>query len=70
MARKEPAVQELINASDVIVDGPFIEALKSLDLEWRGSSNQRLIDVPKTLTQGSVVLWAPPTYTLERPPSW
>ncbi len=70
MARKEPAVQELINASDVIVDGPFIEALKSLDLEWRGSSNQRLIDVPKTLTQGSVVLWAPHTYTLERPPSW
>ena len=62
--------EDLMTRKDPGVDGPFVETLKSLDLEWRGSSNQRLIDIPKTLAQGAVVLWTPPTYTLERPPSW
>ncbi len=42
---------------DVLVDGPFIEAEKDLNLRFRGSGNQRLIDVQKSLKQGKVILW-------------
>lgn len=48
--------QNLIMACDVWVDGPFIEELKDLRLQWRGSSNQRIIDVKETIKQGKVVL--------------
>ena len=47
----------LIALCDVIVDGPFIAAQKNLSLRFRGSENQRLIDVPQTLATGQVVLW-------------
>ena len=53
-----PAVTEkLLAALDVLVDGPFVEARKNLRLRFRGSENQRLIDLPKTLSQGEIVLW-------------
>jgi hypothetical protein len=39
------------------VDGEFVEALKDPKLHWKGSSNQRVIDVKRTLCEGSVVLW-------------
>ena len=42
---------------DVLVDGPFVLAKKNLSLRFRGSENQRLIDVPASLASGSVVLW-------------
>lgn len=42
---------------DVLVDGPFIEAEKDLNLRFRGSRNQRIIDVKKSLRAGEVVLW-------------
>ena len=42
---------------DVLVDGPFIEAEKDLSLRFRGSRNQRIIDVKKSLAAGEVVLW-------------
>lgn len=42
---------------EVIVDGPFIEELKDVSLPFRGSSNQRIIDVQKSLEQNEVVLW-------------
>jgi len=48
-----PAVQ----AADVVVDGEFVEALKDPKLHWKGSSNQRVIDVKRTLAEGNVVLW-------------
>ena len=48
---------ELLEQLDVLVDGPFIESLKDPDLLFRGSSNQRLIDVQKSLYEGKVVLW-------------
>lgn len=49
--------KELLSYCDVLVDGPFIAAKKNLSLRFRGSENQRLIDIPKTMETGSVVLW-------------
>ena len=42
---------------DYLVDGKFVEELKDLSLPFRGSSNQRIINVQKTLEQGDIVLW-------------
>lgn len=48
---------EYISYLDVLVDGPFVEAKKNLTLRFRGSENQRLIDVKKSLAAGEVILW-------------
>lgn len=54
----DPAVtREFLSYLDVLVDGPFVEKLKDLTLRFRGSSNQRLINVPATLAKGEIVLW-------------
>lgn len=42
---------------DVIVDGPYIEEQRDITLPWRGSRNQRVIDVKETIKQGEIVLW-------------
>lgn len=42
---------------DVIVDGKYIESLRDVNLPWRGSSNQRVIDVQKSLEKGQIVLY-------------
>lgn len=57
MRDERPGVRELLELTDVLVDGPFVLALRSLSLKWRGSRNQRLIDVPKSLKSGETVLW-------------
>ena len=49
--------EEYLGYLDVLVDGPFILAKKNLSLRFRGSENQRLIDVPESLRRGEVVLW-------------
>ena len=53
----EHVTEELLSHCDVLVDGPFIAAQKNLQLKFRGSENQRLIDVPKSLAAKQVVLW-------------
>ncbi len=49
--------REFLSSLDVLVDGPFVEEKKNLALRFRGSENQRLIDVPATLASGKIVLW-------------
>ena len=47
----------LLKCIDVLVDGAFVEALKDITLRFRGSSNQRLIDMKQTRQRGEIVLW-------------
>ena len=49
--------EEYLSYLDVLVDGPFVMAKKNLSLRFRGSENQRLINVPASLAAGEVVLW-------------
>lgn len=48
---------ELLSMADVLVDGRYVDALRNISLRFRGSENQRLIDVKKTLASGEIVLW-------------
>ena len=48
---------EYVSYLDVLVDGPFIQAKKNLSLRFRGSENQRLIDVKASLAAGETILW-------------
>ena len=57
MAEKCPDLEEILSLVDVLVDGPFIEDQKNLMLLFRGSENQRLIDMNKTREEGEIVLW-------------
>ena len=52
--------EALLAATDVLVDGPFVAARKSYAALFRGSDNQRLIDLRKTEREGRVVLWTRP----------
>lgn len=49
--------QEIIKMCDVVVDGEYIDEQRDITLKWRGSSNQRVIDVKQSLTQNKVVLY-------------
>ena len=49
------AAAELLTAVDVLVDGPYVAAQASHELKWRGSVNQRIIDVPASLTAGEAI---------------
>ena len=50
---------ELLALCDVLVDGPFVQAQASYDAKWRGSTNQRVIDLNATRTSGELSLYAP-----------
>ena len=47
----------IILSSDVFIDGRYIDKLKDVSLRWRGSSNQRVIDVQKSLKERRIILW-------------
>ena len=54
---KDEDKKKLLEECDVLVDGRFVEALKDLSLRFRGSSNQRIIDIKKSLNSDKVVLF-------------
>lgn len=62
LEENDPARMALLKAIDVLVDGPFILAQRSLALKFCGSRNQRLIDVQKTLAAGEIVPWGVPSW--------
>ena len=71
------AVHALLDTVDVLVDGPFVMELRSLELVWKGSSNQRVINLAAMREAGdmdTIILWeqAPqvPAELLKRPASW
>lgn len=51
----DPAMRALLEEVDVLIDGPFLLAERTLSLRFRGSKNQRAIDVPASLQSGTVV---------------
>ena len=54
-AQSDEGVYALLRETDVLVDGKFVLAQRSLSIPWRGSKNQRLIDVPASLSSGAAV---------------
>ena len=50
-----PAQRKLLEQLDILIDGPFVRAEKSLEIAFRGSRNQRILDVPKSLAAGKAV---------------
>ena len=62
LTESDPDRMALLRETDVLVDGPFIQSQRSLELNFCGSKNQRLIDVPASLREGHVMLWTPPVW--------
>ena len=54
---KDEILREILKYTDVLVDGAYVDELRDISLAFRGSSNQRIIDVPKSLEQNKVILW-------------
>lgn len=60
--KNDPAISGILSEIDVLVDGPFIESMRSLELKYMGSGNQRAIDMKKS--RGNIVLFEDPWDTL------
>lgn len=56
-AARHQEIRDLLSHTDILVDGPYVAALRDLRLAFRGSRNQRLIDVPASLAAGRPILW-------------
>ena len=48
---------QIVMNCDVLIDGQYIESQHNASLPWRGSENQRVIDIKKSLQKGEIVLW-------------
>jgi anaerobic ribonucleoside-triphosphate reductase activating protein len=55
LLRGTPAQKELLDTIDILIDGPFLLSERSLELNFRGSRNQRILDVPASLASGKAV---------------
>jgi anaerobic ribonucleoside-triphosphate reductase activating protein len=62
MAAEEEAVADLLACTDVLVDGPFLLKERSLELLYKGSRNQRIIDLNKARAEGGIVLYTQPEW--------
>ena len=62
LTEANPARMALLKEIDVLVDGPFLLAQRSLELKFCGSRNQRLLDVRQSLEAGAPVLWQQPSW--------
>lgn len=56
LAKNDPDVMALLETSDWLVDGLYMEELRSLEIRFRGSSNQRILDVSKSLSANATIL--------------
>lgn len=56
LQKNSPDINALLSETDVLIDGPFVDELKNLELHFRGSENQRLIDMKKTAETGKITL--------------
>ena len=54
---KDDTLKEILKYTDVLVDGAYVDELRDISLPFRGSSNQKIIDVQKSLVENKVVLW-------------
>lgn len=54
---KDETLREILKYTDVLVDGAYVDELRDISLPFRGSSNQRIISVQKSLAENKVILW-------------
>ena len=54
---KDETLREILKYTDILVDGAYVDELRDISLAFRGSSNQRIISVKKSLTENKVILW-------------
>ena len=69
MAETDPDIRALLSSLDVLIDGPFVLAQRSLSLLFRGSQNQRILNVPQSLAQGTAVWCTAPRWVGENAPA-
>ena len=65
-----PETRELLSLVDILVDGRYVAAERSIGLRFRGSRNQRIIDMNKTRAEGKIVIWAGCSEDREFSPVW
>jgi anaerobic ribonucleoside-triphosphate reductase activating protein len=64
IGQQEPEILELLRLTDILVDGLYEQDRRDIGLAFRGSANQRLIDVPQSCAQGRAVEWSDPAWKI------
>ena len=63
-SRSNADIAALLSVTDVLIDGPFLLEQRDISLAYRGSSNQRILDLPASLREGKPVDWTDPTWAV------
>lgn len=66
MRQDDQAIADFLSQLDILVDGPFILAERDITLQFRGSRNQRILDMPASLKKGEAVIWEDPNEIMLR----